>query len=151
MFNYFSDNMIKKHILSIIICLTFQTVKGSIPEKESVKDSIHLNEVIVTGSMTEVNRRYLPMTISVINSDNIENRYNSSIMPLLSEEIPEMFVTGRGEMGYGVANGSAGSISIRGIGGSPNTQVLVLIDGHPQYMGMRDFQCRVQLFIVALA
>lgn len=116
-----------------------------------MKDSIHLNEVIVTGSMTEVNRRYLPMTISVINSDNIENRYNSSIMPLLSEEIPEMFVTGRGEMGYGVANGSAGSISIRGIGGSPNTQVLVLIDGHPQYMGMRDFQCLVQLFIVALA
>lgn len=128
--------MIKKHLISIIICLTFQTVKGSIPEKESVKDSIHLNEVIVTGSMTEVNRRYLPMTVSVINSDDIGNWYNSSIMPLLSEEIPGMFVTGRGVMGYGVANGSAGSISIRGIGGSPNTQVLVLIDGHPQYMGM---------------
>jgi len=39
-------------------------------------------------------------------------------------------------MGYGVANGAAGGISIRGVGGSLNTQVLVLIDGHPQYMGM---------------
>jgi len=47
-----------------------------------------------------------------------------------------MFVTGRGVIGYGVANGAAGGMSIRGIGGSPNTQVLVLIDGHPQYMGM---------------
>ncbi|MCK7460836.1 MAG: TonB-dependent receptor plug domain-containing protein [Sphingobacterium sp.] len=38
--------------------------------------------------------------------------------------------------GFGVADGAAGKISIRGIGGSPNTQVLVLIDGHPQYMGL---------------
>ena len=34
------------------------------------------------------------------------------------------------------ASGAAGGISIRGIGGSPNTQMLVLIDGHPQFMGL---------------
>jgi len=113
----------------------FQTVMGAESSK-SIKDSIRLDEVIVTGSMTEVNLKYLPMTVSVLNSDKIENRYESSLMPILSEEIPGLFVTGRGVMGYGVANGSAGGISIRGIGGSPNTQVLVLIDGHPQYMGM---------------
>jgi len=35
-----------------------------------------------------------------------------------------------------VANGTAGQISIRGIGVNPTTGVLILIDGHPQYMGI---------------
>jgi iron complex outermembrane receptor protein len=33
-------------------------------------------------------------------------------------------------------NTPAGQISIRGVGGNPNTDVLTLIDGRPQYMGM---------------
>jgi iron complex outermembrane receptor protein len=45
-------------------------------------------------------------------------------------------VTERGVTGFGVAAGSAGQISIRGIGGSPTTGVLMLIDGHPQFMGL---------------
>jgi len=47
-----------------------------------------------------------------------------------------MFVTQRGITGFGVATGGTGGISLRGVGGSPTTQLLVLIDGHPQYMGV---------------
>jgi iron complex outermembrane receptor protein len=39
-------------------------------------------------------------------------------------------------MGYGVSTGAAGGMTIRGIGGNPTAQVLMLIDGHPQYMGL---------------
>ena len=39
-------------------------------------------------------------------------------------------------MGYGVAAGAAGGMSIRGVGGAPTAGVLVLINGHPQYMGL---------------
>ena len=39
-------------------------------------------------------------------------------------------------MGYGVSTGAAGGMSLRGIGGSPTAGLLVLIDGHPQYMGL---------------
>lgn len=45
-------------------------------------------------------------------------------------------------MGYGVSTGAAGGMSLRGIGagvnaaGGPTTSLLVLIDGHPQYMGL---------------
>ena len=39
-------------------------------------------------------------------------------------------------MGYGVSGGAAGGMSLRGIGGSPTAGLLVLIDGHPQYMGL---------------
>lgn len=101
-----------------------------------VKDSVRLDEVIVTGTMPEVNLRNLPMSLSVINNHQIKNRYEPSLLPILTEEVPGLFVTNRGMMGYSVSGGAAGGMSIRGIGGSPTAQLLVLIDGHPQYMGM---------------
>jgi len=39
-------------------------------------------------------------------------------------------------MGYGVAALSGGSVTIRGIGGKPNSQVLMLIDGRPDFQGI---------------
>jgi iron complex outermembrane receptor protein len=76
------------------------------------------------------------MSISVVNSKQLKNRYEPSILPTLTEEVPGLFITNRGIMGYSVSGGSAGGMSIRGIGGSPTAGLLVLIDGHPQYMGM---------------
>ncbi|NLD23292.1 MAG: TonB-dependent receptor plug domain-containing protein, partial [Bacteroidales bacterium] len=102
----------------------------------SVNDTIRLDEVIVTGSMPKVNLRNLPMSISVVTESQIEARKDNSLLPLLNEEVPGLFITQRGVMGYGVAGGAAGAMSIRGIGGAPTAGVLVLIDGHPQYMGL---------------
>lgn len=99
-------------------------------------DTIRLDEVIVTGTMPKVNLRNVPMSVSVVSAKQIENRLEPSILPLLTEEVPGLFVTQRGIMGYGVAAGAAGGMSIRGIGGAPTSGVLVLIDGHPQYMGL---------------
>jgi hypothetical protein len=39
-------------------------------------------------------------------------------------------------MGYGVGSAGSGSINIRGQGGRPNTGLLVLINGHPDFMGL---------------
>lgn len=101
-----------------------------------INDSIRLDEVIVTGTMPKVNLRNVPMSISIVGEQLIKNRLEPSLLPLLTEEVPGLFITQRGVMGYGVANGAAGGISIRGIGGAPTSGVLVLIDGHPQYMGL---------------
>lgn len=99
-------------------------------------DSIRLDELIVTGSMPKVNPRDVPMSISVIKGQQIEDRIQPSLLPMLTEEVPGLFISQRGVMGYGVAAGAAGGMSIRGIGGAPTAGVLVLIDGHPQYMGL---------------
>lgn len=95
-----------------------------------------LDEVVVTGNRTLVNRNNVPMNIRVIGRNEIENSSESALLPVLSERIPGMFVSERGITGFGVASGAAGGITIRGIGGAPNTQLLVLIDGHPQFMGL---------------
>ena len=93
-----------------------------------------LNEVVVTGTRNATDIRHLPMTISVVGRAQLENRYQPSVLPALTEQVPGLFVTSRGVMGYGVSTGAAGGFSLRGISG--NAQMLVLIDGHPQYMGL---------------
>ena len=101
-----------------------------------VNDSIKLNEIVVTGSMPSVNLKNIPMSITVVSQQQINERMEPSLLPMLTEEVPGLFITQRGVVGYGVSGGSAGGMSIRGVGGAPTTGVLILIDGHPQYMGL---------------
>ncbi len=50
--------------------------------------------------------------------------------------MPGALVTRRGVMGYGIAQNGTGIVAIRGVGGTPNTGILVVIDGRPDYMGL---------------
>jgi iron complex outermembrane receptor protein len=72
----------------------------------------------------------------VVTRETIEESNESALLPVLNGRVPGLFVTERGVTGFGVAAGSAGQITIRGIGGNPTTGVLMLIDGHPQFMGI---------------
>ena len=112
-----------------------------VPDSLSVQKKVTIEEVVVTGTRNETDVRHLPMTVSVVNREQIEHRNDPSLLPLLTEYIPGLFTTSRGLMGYGVSGGAAGGMSLRGIGGVlqeglPTTGMLVLIDGHPQYMGL---------------
>jgi len=118
--------------LLAIILLSQLTVYAE-PE---IVDTIQIEEVVVTGTPVKVNRNNVPMAVSVVNRAQIEESNESAILPILNGRVPGLFVTERGITGFGVAQGSAGQISIRGIGGNPTTGVLVLIDGHPQFMGI---------------
>lgn len=100
------------------------------------RDTIKIKEVIITGTTNSLNKNVLPFSISIISRDIIKESQESNLLGALSGRVPGLFVTERGITGFGVANGSAGQISIRGIGGSPTTGVLILIDGHPQVMGL---------------
>ena len=105
------------------------------------KEKIYpIGKVVVTGTRHETDIRHLPMTISVVDRQKIEEGFQPSLLPTLTEQVPGLFVTGRGLMGYGVSGGAAGQMTLRGIGGTatggPTTGLLVLIDGHPQYMGL---------------
>ncbi|MEL5895710.1 TonB-dependent receptor [Bacteroides sp. GD17] len=109
-----------------------QTTKDSI----QIARSLTIDEVVVTGTRNETDIRHLPMTISIVGRKQLEQSYQPSVLPTLTEEVPGLFVTSRGIMGYGVSTGAAGGMSLRGVGGSPTAGLLVLIDGHPQYMGL---------------
>ena len=97
---------------------------------------VKIQEVVVTGTRNEVDIRHLPMTVTVVGQQKLIEQNHQSILPTVMQQVPGLFVTSRAVMGYGVSGGGSGAINIRGIGGSPNTDVLVLIDGHPQYQGI---------------
>ncbi|MBN1596769.1 MAG: TonB-dependent receptor [Bacteroidales bacterium] len=122
-----------KSILTLAIILSAIHV---IANEESLNDTIALKEVVVTGTKVSVSRNNVPLTISVIKEEEIQQSSESALFPVLSEQVPGLFITERGITGFGVATGSAGQISIRGIGGSPTTQTLILLNGNPQYMGI---------------
>ena len=79
-------------------------------------DAIQIHEVVVTGTRNETDIRHLPMTISVIDRKQIEQSMQPSILPILTQQVPGLFITARGIMGYGVSGGAAGGMSLRGIG-----------------------------------
>ncbi len=97
---------------------------------------VGVNEVVVTGVRDSIDLRLLPMSVSVVTKEQIASRYEPSLLPILTEQVPGLFTTARGTMGFGVSTGASGGIKMRGIGGEPTTGMLVLIDGHPQYMGL---------------
>ena len=105
------------------------------PDTTSISRKYALEQVVVTGTRTETDVRHLSQTVSVVNRPMIENRMQPSLLPMLSEQVPGLFITSRGVMGYGVSNGAAGGISLRGLSGG-SARVMVLIDGHPQYAGI---------------
>lgn len=98
-------------------------------------DSLALDEVVVTGTRSATDVRHLPMTVSVIDRDVLTARHQPSLLPTVMQQVPGLFVTSRSVMGYGVSTGAAGGISLRGLSGGGG-QLMVLIDGHPQYQGI---------------
>ena len=98
-------------------------------------DTLSLDEVVVTGTRNVVDVRHLPMTVTVINREKLTEQHQASILPTVMQEVPGLFVTSRSMMGYGVSTGAAGGINLRGITGGAG-QLMVLIDGHPQYQGI---------------
>lgn len=127
----------KKRILIGLIAGVLTPVSTLFAQTDSLRQrTYNIDEVVVTGTRNETDIRHLPMTVSVVNRSRIEKRYDPSLLPLLTEQVPGLFTTSRGIMGYGVSTGAAGGMSLRGIGGSPTAGLLVLIDGHPQYMGL---------------
>ena len=110
------------------------SVRVAVADTVSSSPDYALGDVVVTGTRNETDIRHLPMTLSVVGRKALETRYEPSIFTALNEQVPGLFTTSRGVLGYGVSDGAAGSISVRGIGGG--AQMLVLIDGHPQYMGL---------------
>ena len=76
-----------------------------------LKDTINLDEVVVTGIIVKVNRRNVPMAVSVVNNLQLSESSESAILPILNGRVPGLFITERGVMGFGVATNAAGQIS----------------------------------------
>ena len=129
---------VRKSYLSIaLMTLAVQTGMGQEQKRDTLDTGkvYEIGEVVVTGARNETDVRHLSQTVSVVNRSEIDQALQPSLLPVLTEQIPGLFVTSRGVMGYGVSGGAAGSISLRGLSGG-TARLMVMIDGHPQYAGI---------------
>ena len=135
--------MNKYVLLCLLLCIESSRLwaQQEVQEQRALRDTLMTNrnhtleEVVVTGTRNETDVRHLSQTVSVVNRAIIERSLQPSLLPVLTEQVPGLFTTSRGIMGYGVSNGAAGGISLRGLSGG-NARMMVLIDGHPQYAGI---------------
>ena len=121
----------KKLTLLAALCGLFSSAMSA----ENLEDSLSLQEIVVTGTRNATDVRHLPMTVTVIGRDKLTEQHQTSVLPTVMQQVPGLMVTSRSMMGYGVSTGAAGGINLRGITGGAG-QLLVLIDGHPQYNGI---------------
>ena len=103
-------------------------------QSEGIQDTTRISEVVVTGTRNATDQRHLPFTVTSISNEKLNENYRSSVLPTVTEQTPGLFTTSRGVLGYGVSTGAAGSMMVRGVGSG--AQLLVLIDGQPQYAGL---------------
>lgn len=129
---------IRRYYISIaLMVLVVQTGMAQEQKRDTLDTGkvYEIGEVVVTSTRNETDVRHLSQTVSVVNRSKISQALQPSLLPVLTEQIPGLFVTSRGVMGYGVSGGAAGSISLRGLSGG-TARLMVMIDGHPQYAGI---------------
>ena len=69
-----------------------------------------------TGTNSVVPQRLLPYTVSVVGNRQLEATGQTQVLSAISGMVPSLFVSQRSIFGFGVSNGGAGHIKLRGVG-----------------------------------
>ncbi|WP_369893438.1 TonB-dependent receptor [Bacteroides sp. AN502(2024)] len=126
---------LKRQLITAFAMTALLQAQAQNADTTAISRNYTIGEVVVTGTRNATDIRHLSQTVSVVDRNKLEQAMQPSLLPVLTEQVPGLFTTSRGVMGYGVSNGAAGGISLRGLSGG-NARMMVLIDGHPQYAGI---------------
>ena len=74
-------------------------------------------------------------SIATGSAAQIDRTSARTVLDAVEDLSPSVYVTRRGVMGYGIAENGTGAVNIRGVGGSPNTDVLIVLAGRPDFQG----------------
>ncbi|MCL5742698.1 MAG: TonB-dependent receptor [Acidobacteria bacterium] len=98
--------------------------------------TVRMHPATIRSSVDVVVRDEPDRVTTVGTNLEIERTGARTVFDAVEQVVPGAFVTRRGVMGYGIANNGTGGVSIRGVGSSPNTGVLVVVDGRPDFQGL---------------
>ena len=120
--------------LAIIFSLSNLLAEPSTSSPDTIK--YYFNPIIKTATKINGTQKDLAASISLIDNYKIQNNPANTILNLAQSFVPGLYVTEWGVMGFGVAGSAAGKLSVRGLGGTADTHVLILKNGRPDYMGL---------------
>ena len=118
----------KKNTIPLLLIALSAPVMAQTPG-----DTVTLRGITVSAPV-KTNVTLLPLDVTTVTSAEIDRSTETSLLPVLSNKVPGLFVSERGFAGYGVSGGSAGTVNIRGVG--QGNKVLFMIDGQPQWAGV---------------
>lgn len=97
----------------------------------------HLQDsIVVVAKRFELPLKSITNSMDLIRSVDYSNLANHSALQLIDIISPEAYVLDKKVIGYGVGPYAGGSIHLRGMGGKPNSGILILINGRPDFMGI---------------
>ena len=117
-------------------CILFIFFSWNLLYSQNVsEDTVFIDKVFIKADAHKEFPISTQSTTLVLQKD-IEQVGHTNVLPALHTFSSGIFVTERGIAGFGLSTGGSGAITLRGLGGSPNNTILILIDGHPQYQGI---------------
>lgn len=114
----------------------FDPVRYTVEPGHSIPVTIRMRPAIVRSSIDVIVRDEPDNVMTVGSNLEIERTGARTVFDAVERVVPGVSVTRRGVMGYGIATNGTGGVTIRGIGESPNTGVLIVVDGRPDYQGL---------------
>lgn len=131
---YYINKVMNRIIVFLFMLSPFVSMSAQSPADTARTHT--LDEVVVTGSNEATGRNLLPYALTTVGAKQLEATGSTQLLRAISGMIPSLFVSERNIFGFGVSNGGAGNIKIRGVGGSPTNAVLMMVDGQPQFAGI---------------
>ncbi|MBN2365031.1 MAG: TonB-dependent receptor [Calditrichaeota bacterium] len=128
----------KKIFLSFcLLSVLYVLAPGSEFNAEDSIRTYHLGDsILVLANRYELSIQSMTNTVDVIPVRKYNEVTTHSVLQLTDIFSPQTFVLEKRVVGYGVGSQGSGNVNIRGLGGKPNSGILVLINGRPDFMGI---------------
>ncbi len=94
------------------------------------------DSIVVIAERFATSLKNLAYSYQIIPRSEIEQLSTYSALQAMDYTFPSAFVLENKVLGYGIGSVGAGLVNVRGLGGKPNTGILVLVNGHPDFMGI---------------
>ena len=130
------------HLRRLALCSLLLTVPLSAQQRDEAQQRDDAPHYTLHDSVVVVASRYaLPLSretnaLAVISAAAIGRTADHSLLEAVQWEVPSAFLADTRAGGFGLGAAGTGMLSLRGMGGKPNTGVAVMIDGHPDFMGL---------------
>jgi outer membrane cobalamin receptor len=92
--------------------------------------------VMVIADRFKLPLKDLTYTHQIVTRELVSAYSTHSALQMVDLAFPSAYTLDKKVLGYGVGSDGGGCVNIRGQGGRPNTGLLVLINGHPDFMGL---------------
>jgi outer membrane receptor protein involved in Fe transport len=105
-------------------------------EDTNVQQYFSQDSVIIIANRYEFSQKIAVNSTDLISVEKFNLTANHSVLQMVDMLSPGAFVMDKKVLGFGVGSAGGGTLNMRGMGGKPNSGILVLINGRPDFMGI---------------